>query len=57
MGDLFDELDELEEPVETPEARGQVRERMRAAMAASRKAGPLGRIVRGSAERTSPRRC
>lgn len=44
MDDLFDEL---KEPVETPEARDQVRETMRVAMAASRNAGPFDRIVRG----------
>jgi len=47
MGDLFDELQELEELVVTDAAREQVRETMRVAMAASAAASPFGRVIRG----------
>lgn len=47
MGELFDELEELEGMVRSDEARDQVRETMRVAMEASENAGPFGRVVRG----------
>lgn len=47
MGDLFDELSELEDLVETSEAREQLRETMRVAVEASQNTGPFGRLVRG----------
>jgi len=47
MGDLFDELEELEELVGTEDAREQVRETMRVAMIASRTTSPFGRVIRG----------
>mgnify|MGYP000144453194 CR=1 FL=1 len=47
MGDLFDELQELEDLVVTDAAREQVRETMRVAMAASAAASPFGRVIRG----------
>ncbi|GAB3321028.1 MULTISPECIES: DUF2391 family protein [Haloplanus] len=49
MGDLFDELEELEGIVDTPAGRRQVRETMRVAMAASAStaASPFGRVIRG----------
>lgn len=47
MGDLFDELEELEGMVASPEAREQVRETMRVAMEAARPASPFGRVIRG----------
>jgi len=47
MGDLFDELQELEALVVTEAAREQVRETMRVAMAASATASPFGRVIRG----------
>jgi uncharacterized membrane protein len=47
MGDLFDELQELEALVVTDAAREQVRETMRVAMAASAATGPFGRVIRG----------
>ncbi|WP_251342283.1 DUF2391 family protein [Haloplanus halophilus] len=47
MGDLFDELEELEDLVETDVAREQVRETMRVAMVASAAASPFGRVIRG----------
>lgn len=46
MGDLFDELDELEDLVGSPEAKEQVRETMRVAMQASR-GGTFGRVIKG----------
>ena len=46
MGDLFDELAELEEAVDSPEEREQVRETMRMAMAVSTP-GVFGRVVSG----------
>jgi len=47
MGDLFDELEELEDIVQSDAAREQVRETMRVAMAASASASPFGRVIRG----------
>jgi uncharacterized membrane protein len=47
MGDLFDELEELEEMVGTEDAREQVRETMRVAMVASKATSPFGRVIRG----------
>ncbi|WP_435067798.1 DUF2391 domain-containing protein [Haloplanus sp. C73] len=47
MGDLFDELQELEDIVEDEDAREQVRETMRVAMLASAAASPFGRVIRG----------
>ncbi|WP_248895584.1 DUF2391 family protein [Haloplanus halobius] len=47
MGDLFDELEELEDIVDTPAEREQVRETMRAAMVASKATSPFGRVIRG----------
>lgn len=47
MGDVFEELDELEELVQTSEARAQVRETMRVAMKAAQNTSPFGRVVRG----------
>lgn len=47
MGDLFDELEELEGLVQTDAAREQVRETMRVAMEAGKQSGTFGRIVRG----------
>lgn len=47
MGDLFDELQELEALVVSDAAREQVRETMRVAMAASATASPFGRVIRG----------
>ena len=47
MGDLFDELQELEELVVSDAAREQVRETMRVAMEASAAASPFGRVIRG----------
>jgi len=47
MGDLFDELEELEDMVGTEDAREQVRETMRVAMVASAAASPFGRVIRG----------
>lgn len=47
MGDLFDELTELEDLVQTSEAREQVRETMRVAVQASQNTGTFGRLVRG----------
>ncbi|MEF8856536.1 MAG: DUF2391 domain-containing protein [Haloplanus sp.] len=47
MGDLFDELQELEDLVVTDAAREQVRETMRVAMAASAAASPFGRVIHG----------
>jgi uncharacterized membrane protein len=47
MGDLFDELQELEEMVGTEDAREQVRETMRVAMIAGKAASPFGRVIRG----------
>ena len=47
MGDLFDELQELEELVATDAAREQVRETMRVAMEASATVTPFGRVIRG----------
>lgn len=46
MGDLFDELDELEDLVRTDEARHQVRETIRVAMEVSQ-GGTFGRVIRG----------
>lgn len=47
MGDLFDELQELEELVVSDAAREQVRETMRVAMEASAATSPFGRVIRG----------
>ncbi|AXG05254.1 DUF2391 family protein [Haloplanus rubicundus] len=47
MGDLFDELEELEALVVSDAAREQVRETMRVAMEASAAASPFGRVIRG----------
>jgi len=47
MGDLFDELQELEGLVVSDAAREQVRETMRVAMAASAAASPFGRVIHG----------
>jgi uncharacterized membrane protein len=47
MGDLFDELAELETLVASDAAREQVRETMRVAMLASAATGPFGRVIRG----------
>ncbi|AZH26997.1 DUF2391 family protein [Haloplanus aerogenes] len=47
MGDLFDELQELEDLVMSDAAREQVRETMRVAMVASAAASPFGRVIRG----------
>lgn len=47
MGDLFDELEELEGMVGTESARKQVRETMRVAMEATQGTGTFGRVVRG----------
>ncbi|GAB6860906.1 DUF2391 family protein [Haloplanus litoreus] len=47
MGDLFDELEELEGLVMSDAARKQVRETMRVAMEASSGASPFGRVIRG----------
>jgi len=47
MGDLFDELQELEDLVGTDAAREQVRETMRVAMAASAGSKPFGHVIRG----------
>jgi uncharacterized membrane protein len=47
MGDLFDELQELEDLVATDAAREQVRETMRVAMSVSAVASPFGRVIRG----------
>jgi uncharacterized membrane protein len=47
MGDLFDELQELEDLVVSDAAREQVRETMRVAMAASATASPFGRVIKG----------
>ena len=47
MGDLFDELEELEELVGSDAARKQVRETMRVAMTASAAASPFGRVIKG----------
>ncbi|WP_159902154.1 DUF2391 family protein [Salinirussus salinus] len=47
MGDLFDELEELEELVQTEAAREQVQETMRAAAEASRSGGSFGRVIWG----------
>ncbi|WP_211226038.1 DUF2391 domain-containing protein [Haloplanus natans] len=47
MGDLFDELQELEDLVATDAAREQVRETMRVAMVASAAATPFGRVIHG----------
>lgn len=46
MADLFDELQELEETVDSPEERAQVRETMRMAMEVQQP-GVFGRIVKG----------
>lgn len=46
MGDLFDELEELEEMVDDPEERAQVREAMQAASEAQRDV-VFGRVVWG----------
>jgi len=46
MSELFDELEQLEEIVDTPAEREQVRETMRAAMTADR-SGVFGRVVHG----------
>lgn len=47
MGDLFDELEELEDIVGTDSAREQVRQTMRVAMEASQTSGTFGRVIRG----------
>ncbi|SEA22886.1 Putative integral membrane protein [Haloplanus vescus] len=47
MGDLFDELEELEDIVQDDASRQQVRETMRVAMAASTALSPFGRVIRG----------
>ncbi|MEF8857101.1 MAG: DUF2391 family protein [Haloplanus sp.] len=47
MGDLFDELEQLEDMVGSEDAREQVRETMRVAMVASAAASPFGRVIRG----------
>jgi uncharacterized membrane protein len=47
MGDLFDDLEELESLVDTEAEREQVRETMRTAMEASGNAAPFGRVIRG----------
>jgi uncharacterized membrane protein len=47
MGDLFDELEDLEDLVGTEDARAQVRETMRVAMIASKATSPFGRVIRG----------
>ena len=47
MGDLFDELQELEDLVLSDAAREQVRETMRVAMEASAASSPFGRVIRG----------
>lgn len=47
MGDLFDELEVLEDIVGSSEAREQVRETMRVAMEASQNTGTFGQIIRG----------
>ncbi|MFC6826663.1 hypothetical protein [Halopelagius fulvigenes] len=44
---LLDELEELEDAVETPEARRQVREVMRAAVHVSRQRSAFGNVVKG----------
>jgi hypothetical protein len=44
-GDLFDELEELAEFVQTEAAREQVQETMRAAAGASRSVGSFGRLT------------
>lgn len=44
---LFDELEELEGAVESPEAREQVRDVMRAAAHVSRSRGAFGNVVKG----------
>lgn len=44
---LFDELEALERAVETPEARDQLREVMRAAAHVSRPRGTFGNVVKG----------
>ena len=46
-GDLFDELEELAEFVQTEAAREQVQETMRAAAEASRSGGSFGRVIWG----------
>lgn len=47
MGDLFEELEELEALVKSDQAREQVRETMRVAMEATAQSGTFGRIIRG----------
>jgi len=47
MGDLFEELEELEALVQSDRAREKVRETMQVALAASGNTGTFGRIVRG----------
>lgn len=47
MGDLFDELEELQDLVGTATAREQVRRTMRVAMEASQATGTFGRVIRG----------
>ncbi len=47
LGDLFEELEELETLVKSDQARDQVRETMRVAVEATAQARTFGRIVRG----------